>query len=108
MLRSIPMLRGCNRRGKYPSTRHVHDATPQYPKESRAVGDQGRVVVRALIAEDGSPIKVEVLSSSGHTRLDEAALAAVAKSTFEPATRDGQVVQDWFSIPISLCCCPIK
>jgi protein TonB len=79
---------------------YVHNPPPQYSKESRAAGEQGRVVVRALIAEDGSPIKVELLSSSGHSRLDEAAIEAVAKWKFKPATRDGEPVQDWASIPI--------
>ena len=42
------------------------------------------------IAADGSVSEVSVATSSGHTSLDKAALAAVKKYRFEPAEIDGK------------------
>jgi protein TonB len=55
----------------------VSSPPPNYPNESRQEGEEGRVTVRAEVGIDGVPRNVGVAVSSGHPRLDEAALTAV-------------------------------
>ncbi len=47
------------------------------------------VSVLIAVAEDGRVTSATVAQSSGYTALDEAALAAVRRWRFRPATRDG-------------------
>ena len=46
----------------------------RYPAEARLAQAEGRVVVKVVIGEDGSVSGAEVVKSSGHRMLDEAAL----------------------------------
>lgn len=72
-----------------------------YPRLSQRNGETGRVVVRVLIgAAGGAPASVQISQSSGHARLDEAAIAAVQKARFKPPTDLGQPVEGWALIPI--------
>jgi len=48
--------------------------SPAYPKESRASGERGVVVLRITANADGRPIAVSVAKSSGFPRLDRAAV----------------------------------
>ncbi|MFL6601782.1 MAG: energy transducer TonB [Steroidobacteraceae bacterium] len=57
---------------------------PRYPPESRRIREQGLVILRVLIDEDGHAKAVEVYRSSGHPRLDEAARRAVERAVFKP------------------------
>jgi protein TonB len=72
---------------------------PQYPRISERRGEQGRVVVRVLISPQGSVLNVSVRSSSGHTRLDEAALKAARTARFKPYTENGVAYQAMADIP---------
>ncbi|MBL8857139.1 MAG: energy transducer TonB [Planctomycetes bacterium] len=74
-----------------PDTAPVFSAGPQpeYPALSRRAGEEGDVHCRLYIDTDGSVSAVEVLISSGVTRLDEAARAALLTWRFEPATHAG-------------------
>ena len=58
---------------------------PNYPYEAKKKGIEGITVVKMLIDTDGSVMDMKVLKSSGNQLLDEAALDAAKKSTFEPA-----------------------
>jgi len=49
-------------------------------------------VVRAFLGEDGKPVRVEVLKSSGCPDLDRAALDAMMKAKFRPARNWGRAV----------------
>lgn len=72
-----------------------------YPRLSKRYGEAGRVLVRAFVdAAGGAPRSVQVSQSSGHARLDEAALSAVQKARFKPYTDNGQPVEGWALIPI--------
>ena len=62
---------------------------PTYPLHSRRRGEEGRAVLLVEVRPDGSVGKVEVVKSSGHRRLDQAALRAVRKATFIPARQGG-------------------
>jgi protein TonB len=62
---------------------------PEYPLESRRRGEQGTVVIRLRIDADGKVVAADVASSSGHTRLDRAALSALTRWIYRPAERGG-------------------
>jgi len=62
---------------------------PHYPPESRRTREQGLVMLRVLIDENGHAKAVEIYRSSGHPRLDEAARAAVARAIFKPYVDGG-------------------
>ena len=67
-------------------------AKPEYPAASARAEETGTVKLRFYIDEDGRAIKSEILKSSGHRRLDEAARAALSLCKFKPGTVDGKVV----------------
>ncbi len=72
-----------------------------YPHIARANRWEGRVVLRAIIGEDGQLVDLKVAESSGHSVLDEAALEVLTKAAPltlpQPLGRPQVVVQ----VPIS-------
>jgi periplasmic protein TonB len=74
---------------------------PVYPPASRRVGEEGTVTVRVLVDERGRPGEVRLAESSGHARLDEAAIAAIRKWTFAPARRGAQAVPAWTTVKVT-------
>lgn len=70
------------------------ERTPlRYPPLSRRMGEEGTVVLRVELDEQGQVGAARVSGSSGFARLDEAALAAVRSWRCNPAMRDGRPVQ---------------
>ncbi len=53
------------------------------------LGEAGRVMVRVQVGVDGKALQVLLLKSSGYTRLDDNALATVARWRFKPGLRGG-------------------
>ena len=72
---------------------------PVYPRASQRRNEQGTVVVRVLISTQGTVVDVWVKNTSGHTRLDEAALNAVRKVKFKPYTENGVAYRAMADIP---------
>ncbi|MBI4988691.1 MAG: energy transducer TonB [Rhodocyclales bacterium] len=68
-------------------------SAPAYPPLSRRLGEEGKVVLRVELDEQGSVSAARVATASGFPRLDEAALAAVKTWRCNPARRDGQPVR---------------
>ena len=68
-------------------------SAPAYPPLSRRQGEEGKVVLRVELDEQGNVSASRVATSSGFARLDEAALAAVKTWRCNPARRDGQPVR---------------
>lgn len=66
---------------------------PPYPSVSRRLGETGKVVLRVELDETGRVSAAKVITSSGHPRLDEAALAAVRTWRCQAAQRDGRAVR---------------
>lgn len=90
--------------GAVPPTENVsyrRMAPAVYPAESLANRVGGDVLMKVLVAVDGSPKQIEVEKSSGSTQLDEAAVAAVRKWQFNPAREGGQAVEGVMRVPIS-------
>jgi TonB family protein len=74
---------------------------PNYPIQSRQLGEEGEVLLRVLVSSQGSPAQVELLRSSGFPRLDEAAREAVAKWRFIPGRLGGVAVEAWIEVPVT-------
>lgn len=66
---------------------------PAYPPFSRRLGEAGVVVVRVELDEQGRVAAARIKTSSGFSRLDEAALTAVKTWQCHPAMRNGQPVR---------------
>ncbi|MBD3892770.1 TonB family protein [Hydrogenophaga sp.] len=73
---------------------------PPYPALSRRLGEQGRVLVRALVQTDGTAARAEIYRSSGHARLDQSALKTVLTWRFRPGQRAGVPETMWVVVPI--------
>jgi TonB family protein len=58
-------------------------APPRYPIASAVANEQGTTRVKFLIVSDGSVAWARVDKSSGHSRLDEAAIASVRTCIFK-------------------------
>lgn len=80
---------------------YLNNPAPDYPPASRQFGEQGRVLLHAMINADGSVEQVALRKSSGFERLDQAALDAVKHWRFVPARRGEQQVSAWVVIPVS-------
>lgn len=65
-------------------------AKPEYPPASARAEETGTVTVRFVIDADGKAIQSQVVKSSGHKRLDEAARQALSLCHFTPGTIDGK------------------
>jgi len=79
---------------------YLEAAPPEYPRVSRRLNEAGTVMLRLYIDERGLPATVQVNRSSGSSRLDEAALAAVKKWRFKPYAENGQPMAGWAVIPV--------
>jgi protein TonB len=73
---------------------------PGYPSASRRMREQGLVVLRVLVDELGKAQQLSIHESSGHTRLDNAALDAVARAAFKPYIANGLAQRVYVLIPI--------
>ncbi|MBU3078296.1 energy transducer TonB [Sphingomonas quercus] len=76
------------------------NAAPKYPIDSRRKREQGTVIVRVTVSASGEPGDCRVRTSSGFERLDKAAMQAVCRWRFSPATRGGQPVAWPMDVPI--------
>src|SRR6185503_14543011 len=63
----------------------IETRAPEYPKEEEQAGHGGRVVLKFSVSDTGAIENVEVATSTGFPKLDEAALAAARTWKFEPA-----------------------
>jgi protein TonB len=79
---------------------YLRNPAPTYPLMSRRRGERGKVVLRVHVSAEGTASQAEVQASSGHQRLDEAAVQAVLQWRFVPAKRGDQPVAAWVLVPI--------
>jgi protein TonB len=80
---------------------YLNNPPPVYPPLSRRMGEEGRVVLRVYVSEQGLPRDIQVRTSSGYSRLDEAASSTVRQWRFVPARRGDVAVGAWVLVPIS-------
>lgn len=70
-------------------------ARPSYPEEELRQKHQGMVILRLLIGADGKVRQSLVATSSGYSALDQAALVAISKCSFNPPMVNGKPVDAW-------------
>jgi protein TonB len=80
---------------------YIRAPQPEYPALSKRMGEQGRVVLRVLVNEQGLPDQVVVQTSSGFARLDEAGRQAALRALFKPYTEDGRPVAVFVIVPLN-------
>ena len=73
---------------------------PVYPPLAQRRGEEGLVTLRVAVSADGQASSVTVLRGSGHESLDEAAMAAVRKWQFVPATRNNTAIAALADVPV--------
>ena len=76
------------------------DRPPAYPEMARRRGQQGRVVLHVNVSAEGMPVTVAVVETSGFASLDAAAMSAVQRWRFMPATRAGTAVPAVAEVPV--------
>lgn len=74
---------------------------PPYPRQSRRLGEQGKVVLTAEIATNGKVLQASVNISSGYPRLDRAALESVLKWQLITRKKADVTQKMWVNIPIN-------
>jgi TonB family protein len=72
---------------------------PVYPGKARRKKIEGRVVLRTLVAADGT-VRDLVAIESPSDLLSEAAIAAVEQWRYQPATRDGSPVDSFLTVVV--------
>lgn len=79
---------------------YLNNPPPVYPAKSRRKREQGRVLLRVQVSAQGAAERVAIQTSSGHVRLDSAALEAVKRWHFVPARRGDRAVAAEVVVPI--------
>jgi len=72
-------------------TRFAAGDQPVYPEMSRRLHEEGSVELSIGLLDDGSVKELAIARSSGHPRLDDAALDAARTWRFHPRTGGGGV-----------------
>ncbi len=73
---------------------------PKYPETASKAGKEGQVVLQATIDENGIPQDIVAITDIGFG-FEEAAIAALKKTTFRPATKGGNPISLQVEIPYS-------
>jgi protein TonB len=79
---------------------YLSNPRPDYPALSRAQGEQGVVSLYIHVSVEGKTSSVALYQTSGHARLDRAAMEAVRRWRFVPARQNGHPVAGAVIVPI--------
>jgi periplasmic protein TonB len=79
---------------------YLKNPAPAYPPLARRMGEEGKVILRVSVNPQGTADSIEIRTSSGSPRLDEAAQKTVRNWKFIPAKRGDAAVQSWVLVPI--------
>ena len=71
-----------------------------YPRGAQTAGEEGTVVVRVYVNENGRPTKADIGKSSGFADLDTAAVETAMNWLYVPAIRGGATSSDWASVQV--------
>lgn len=71
----------------YSPPKFKHKVLPVYPDSARRAHETGSVLIKVLVAADGTPKQYILFKSSGHKDLDNSVMAAAKASSYSPATR---------------------
>jgi protein TonB len=86
--------------GEMIAPRLLSSVDPVYPNAARIARLPGKVVVEAVIGVDGRVESARVIAST-NPLFDEAALEAVRKRRYTPATMNGRPVSVYFTVAIT-------
>jgi protein TonB len=70
-----------------------HSCLQDYPTISQRLNEEGTTMLGFKITPDGSVTDVHVATSSGHDRLDQAAVQCAQSWRYKPAMQNGQPVE---------------
>lgn len=73
---------------------------PPFPQQALASGTSGRVVLRLLVATDGSVRDAVIEESTPPGVFDAVTLEAVREWTVRPGVEDGRPVEGWMRVPV--------
>lgn len=79
----------------------LHIGEEYYPVESRRLGEEGTCVLRLQVDVDGYIRATQLLSSTGHQRLDAACLSSFTDARMIPATVGGKPAESWFPFKVN-------
>lgn len=79
----------------------VNKLPPTYPSSLLSKGVGGRVLVTCMVDAEGRVTGTSIKQSSGHPDLDKAAINAVNKWKFKPATKGGRKVKASCIVPFN-------
>jgi protein TonB len=79
----------------------VNKLPPAYPSSLLSKGIGGRVLVTCTVDDSGRVAATSIKQSSGHPDLDKAAINAVNKWKFKPATKGGRKVKATCVVPFN-------
>ncbi len=80
--------------------RYRTNPRPEYPLPCKRRREEGLVLLNVVVQADGLPAMVRLNRGSGHPLLDQAALEAVRRWTFEPGRAAGQAVSSVVVVPV--------
>lgn len=78
----------------------VEHSQPDYPIEAVRANEEGEVRLQITLDALGNLDDVRLLQSSHSRALDHAAMDAVRKWKFRPATHDGRPVSGTIDVPV--------
>ena len=73
---------------------------PVYPEIARQLRQEGKVLLKVFVSKEGVPTKIDVLLSSGHYLLDQAAVRSIKAWRFEPAKMLNKSVASTLEVPV--------
>lgn len=79
----------------------VNKLPPTYPSSLLSKGVGGRVLVTCMVDAEGRVTGTSIKQSSGHPELDKAAISAVNKWKFKPATKGGRKIKASCVVPFN-------
>lgn len=92
----LPIFKRAVRDGRYASS-----FQPNYPSRLLVREVEGSATIRVLVGTDGRVREASVVSAT-HPDFGDAAVRQALKAwRFKPATRGGEPVEDWVTIPVS-------
>jgi protein TonB len=80
---------------------YIRAPQPVYPSMSRRMSEQGVVMLRVLVNEQGRAEQASVQQSSGFSGLDEAGRQAAMRTLFKPYLEDGKAIPVYVIVPIN-------
>jgi TonB family protein len=86
--------------GGVSAPRALNTPDPEYSEEARKAKYQGTVVLWLIVDQNGRPQQVKVARSLG-MGLDQKAIEAVRRWTFEPAQKDGKPVAVQINVEVN-------